>query len=238
MNIFCLFGPTCVGKTDIALFLSEKLPIEIISVDSGMFYKYLDIGTGKPSKNILGNVKHHLINIRNPEETYSIFDFCVDVFLILESSFKRNVIPVFVGGSMMYFWALQSGFFFDFRKFNFINIAIVPVDKYKLYNKIKERFYKMLELGFIDEVRYLYSRKNLNFNNCSMKSIGYKDIWLYLDGKIPFEETKNSIINSTIELSIKQMVWIKKWNGNLFYIENKNNGVVKVISDFMGRHIF
>lgn len=111
MNVFCLFGPTCVGKTDIAVFLSEKLPVEIISVDSGMFYKYLDLGTGKPSKQLLSHVKHHLIDICNPEDTYSIFDFCVDSCSIIESSFKRNVIPIFVGGSMMYFWVLQCGFF-------------------------------------------------------------------------------------------------------------------------------
>lgn len=236
MNVFCLFGPTCVGKTDIAVFLSEKLPVEIISVDSGMFYKHFDLGTGKPSKQLLSRVKHHLIDIRNPEDTYSIFDFCIDAYSIVESAFKRNVIPIFVGGSMMYFWVLQSSFF-DFSRFNFINIAILPVDKYKLYNRIKERFYKMLDLGFVDEVRCLYSRNNLNLNSCSMKAIGYKDMWLYLDGKILFEEAKTSIINSTIELSVKQMVWIKKWNGKLFYVENKNNTVVKVIYDFIDRHI-
>lgn len=238
MNIYCLFGPTCVGKTDIAVCLSEIFPVEIINVDSGMFYKYFDIGTGKPTKQVLKNVKHHLIDVCYPEDKYSIFDFCIDAVSILETSFKNRVSIIFVGGSMMYFWALQCGFFLKFNKFNFINIAVIPVDKYELYNKIKERFYSMLDLGFVNEVQNLYVRNSLSLNNCSMKAIGYRDIWLYLDGRKSFEDTKIAIINSTIELSIKQMIWIKKWRRNVFYVENKKKTVIKVLSKFIRRYLF
>ena len=74
-NIICLFGPTATGKTDLAVELVKRFPVEIISVDSALIYKGMDIGTGKPSKEVLDIAPHRLIDICSPFDTYSVADF-------------------------------------------------------------------------------------------------------------------------------------------------------------------
>jgi tRNA dimethylallyltransferase len=108
-TLFCLMGPTACGKTDLAISLCELFPFEIISVDSAMVYKGMNIGTAKPDSTILEKFPHHLINIREPNQTYSAADFCQDVAKSAEEIFKRNKIPLLVGGTMLYFKALQQG---------------------------------------------------------------------------------------------------------------------------------
>lgn len=102
-------GPTACGKTDVALQLVKSLPIEIISVDSAMVYRGMDIGTAKPSPAVLASIPHHLINIRDPWETYSAADFCIDAKKSIEDILSRGKIPFLVGGTMLYFKALQQG---------------------------------------------------------------------------------------------------------------------------------
>ncbi len=102
-------GPTACGKTDLAIRLCEKFPFEIISVDSAMVYKCLNIGTAKPNSNILAKIPHHLINIREPNEHYSAANFCEDVARIVEEIFNKGKVPLLVGGTMLYFKALQQG---------------------------------------------------------------------------------------------------------------------------------
>lgn len=96
-------GPTATGKTNLAIKLAKKLPLELISVDSAMVYKKMDIGSAKPK------AFHHLINIRNPNQTYSVGDFCKDAVKLIETIHKKNKTPLFVGGTMLYFRALQQG---------------------------------------------------------------------------------------------------------------------------------
>lgn len=102
-------GPTACGKTDLALQLAAILPIEIISVDSAMIYKGMNIGTAKPSQEILDKIPHHLINILEPTETYSAADFCSDAKEKITDILARGKIPLLVGGTMLYFKALQEG---------------------------------------------------------------------------------------------------------------------------------
>ncbi len=102
-------GPTASGKTDLAIQLCQQLPCEIISVDSGMVYRGMDIGTAKPPKKILDKFPHHLIDIRNPDETYSAADFCRDAVKLIEQIIQQHKIPLLVGGTMMYFNSLQKG---------------------------------------------------------------------------------------------------------------------------------
>lgn len=108
-SVICLMGPTCSGKTDLALRLYEHFPIEIISVDSVMVYRGLDIGTAKPSQEIRHKIPHHLIDIRDPNEVYSAGDFCVDAIKLIEASIQQHKIPLLVGGTMLYYRALQQG---------------------------------------------------------------------------------------------------------------------------------
>lgn len=104
-----LMGPTAAGKTDLALALAEHLPVEIISVDSAMVYRGMNVGTGKPSAQELAAIPHHLIDIRDPQETYSAAEFRADALKCMADITARQRIPLLVGGTMLYFKALQQG---------------------------------------------------------------------------------------------------------------------------------
>lgn len=107
--IFCLMGPTASGKTALACELIKQFPFEIISVDSAMIYREMDIGTAKPSPAELQAAPHHLINIKNPVESYSAAQFCADVTTLCDKITAKGNIPLLTGGTMMYFNALQKG---------------------------------------------------------------------------------------------------------------------------------
>jgi tRNA dimethylallyltransferase len=107
--IFCLMGPTASGKTALACELVQHVPVEIISVDSAMIYRDMNIGTAKPDDQTLINAPHHLIDILDPPASYSAALFCEDVISLSEQIISRGNVPLLVGGSMMYFRALQAG---------------------------------------------------------------------------------------------------------------------------------
>ena len=102
-------GPTATGKTDLVLRLAGEFPIEIISVDSGLIYKDMSIGTAKPSKEQLSKVPHHLIDIISPLESYSVAAFIHDAVRLIPEIIKRGKLPVLVGGTMMYYNGLLNG---------------------------------------------------------------------------------------------------------------------------------
>lgn len=108
-NVICIMGPTASGKTALACELVTHFPCEIISVDSALIYRDMDIGTAKPSREELEIAPHHLINIKNPNESYSAAEFCKDALALCASIKKRGRIPLLVGGTMMYFNSLQKG---------------------------------------------------------------------------------------------------------------------------------
>lgn len=108
-SVYCLMGPTATGKTDLAIELCKTYPVEIISVDSAMVYRGMDIGTAKPTPEILDEIPHHLINILEPYQTYSVADFCEDATRLIRQIVAREKIPLLVGGTMLYFKALQQG---------------------------------------------------------------------------------------------------------------------------------
>ena len=103
-----IMGPTAVGKTDLAVSLVQSLPCEIISVDSVMIYKTMDIGSGKPDKDTLSIAPHRLIDILDPKESYSAALFCEDASFHLEKIFAKGKIPILVGGTMFYFRSLDQ----------------------------------------------------------------------------------------------------------------------------------
>jgi len=107
--IFCLMGPTASGKTDLACLLSLCFPFEIVSVDSAMIYREMNIGSAKPEAETLTRFPHHLIDCVNPTDYYSAAQFCTDARTLCQSIQARGRIPLLVGGSMMYFNALQQG---------------------------------------------------------------------------------------------------------------------------------
>jgi tRNA dimethylallyltransferase len=102
-------GPTGTGKTDAALALAERLPLEIVSVDSALVYRGLDVGSAKPSPHVLARVPHHLVDLLDPAEHYSAGDFLRDATRVIGEIHARGRVPLLVGGTMLYFRALQGG---------------------------------------------------------------------------------------------------------------------------------
>lgn len=107
--IFCVMGPTASGKTALAMELVQQFPMDIVSVDSAMIYRGMDIGTAKPTTKELVLAPHHLIDILDPPESYSAAQFCGDALALCDGILQRGRIPLLVGGTMMYFNALQKG---------------------------------------------------------------------------------------------------------------------------------
>ncbi len=108
-KVLCLMGATASGKTDLAFAIAEQLPVEIINVDSTQIYRGMDIGTAKPTPEEQAKVPHHLIDILDPSESYSAAQFCLDALQCIEEIQQRGKIPLLVGGTMLYFHALQQG---------------------------------------------------------------------------------------------------------------------------------
>lgn len=107
--VICLMGPTASGKTDIAVSLCKRFPFGVISVDSALVYRGMDIGTAKPDAETLARVPHRLIDIRDPEEPYSAGDFVRDARAAIADIVGNGQVPLLVGGTMMYFRALTGG---------------------------------------------------------------------------------------------------------------------------------
>ncbi|BAP58298.1 tRNA dimethylallyltransferase [Candidatus Tachikawaea gelatinosa] len=123
-----LMGPTASGKTKLAIMLKKKLPLEIISVDSGLVYKGMDIGTNKPSKKELKIAPHFLVDVCNPKKNYSVADFYFDACAAMNSITKRGNIPLLVGGTMFYFKTLLNG------------LPKLPSSNFQLRNQIKKKY--------------------------------------------------------------------------------------------------
>jgi tRNA dimethylallyltransferase len=140
--IYCLMGPTASGKTALACALAEHYSFEIVSVDSALIYREMNIGTAKPSKEELRQFPHHLINIKNPDESYSAADFCSDARAVCNAVIQRGNIPLLVGGTMMYFNALQKGLSQLPQADETIRAALVAREKQEglhvLYEELKQ----------------------------------------------------------------------------------------------------
>ncbi len=110
-SVPCIFlmGPTASGKTELAIFLVQHLPVEIISVDSAMVYRQMNIGSAKPTSEVLAQAPHHLIDIHDPREPYSAAQFCQDALTAIQDIHANGKIPLLVGGTGLYFRSLQQG---------------------------------------------------------------------------------------------------------------------------------
>ena len=109
LPVVCLMGATATGKTDIALRLHENFPTRIISVDSALVYRGMDIGTAKPEPEILARAPHRLVDIRDPEDAYSAGEFVADATAEIHDALDAGKLPLLVGGTMLYFRALLDG---------------------------------------------------------------------------------------------------------------------------------
>ncbi len=182
-KVFCILGPTCVGKSNIAMMLSDLISCDIISVDSALIYKNMDIGTDKPSLNNLKKYSYKFINILDPKEIYSVYNFLLDLENeIFDTFFIKKKIPLLVGGTMMYFNAIFNGLSFlpssniIIRKYIDILFNIYG-NKYmynfllnidfsyakKIHFNDKYRLMRALEIFFITKKNISYFRKKSLF---------------------------------------------------------------------------
>lgn len=280
ISAICLMGPTATGKTQLALALAKRLPCEIISVDSAMIYQGMDIGTAKPSLAEQAEVRHHLIDILDPKQSYSAAQFSQDANGIIKAVINRGKLPLLVGGTMLYFHALQQGLA-DLPDANpdiraqlnkqlsqnglpylyerlqqvdaqaaskihphdpqrilralevfeatgttissywqqstppsdvvFNNVVLMPRERESLHTAIAERFYTMLNQGFIDEVKQLYARDDLSPDLPALKTVGYRQALAYLAGELDYQSMQNNAIVATRRLAKRQMTWLRQW---------------------------
>lgn len=294
-----LLGPTASGKSAVAMALAERLPIEIVSVDSAQVYRGMDIGTAKPTAAERAAVPHHLIDIVDPRETYSAARFVADARAAIEQVRARGRLPLLVGGTMLYARALVDGLHplpgadpalrqrFDDQAraqgwpalharlarvdpvtaariepgdaqriqraleifeltgrpmsdwlsrpgrerrgasggaaptparqaprrspaTRFVRIALEPSDRKVLHARIAERFRAMIAAGLIDEVRALRARGDLSAQLPSMRCVGYRQVWAWLDaGGGPLEPMIEAGIAATRQLAKRQLTWLR-----------------------------
>lgn len=279
--IICLMGPTASGKTPLAVELVQKFPYEIISVDSAMVYRGMNIGTAKPTADILKIAPHRLIDLVDPKETYSAGQFHRDALHEIADIHAHGKIPLLVGGTMMYFRVLLQGLAElpkadpvmrktlqeraevsgweslhaelaevdsisanrinprdsqriqralevylltgkpmstwqaeeskPLSHYTVLNLALIPSDRPRLHERIEKRFDAMLEEGFIDEVRALYSRGDLHPDLPSIRAVGYRQAWDYLAGITNHAEMREKAIAATRQLAKRQLTWLRSW---------------------------
>ncbi|MDR1425138.1 MAG: tRNA (adenosine(37)-N6)-dimethylallyltransferase MiaA [Azoarcus sp.] len=276
-----LLGPTASGKTACALALARELPVEIISVDSALVYRGMDIGTAKPDAAERACCPHHLIDIVSPEERYSAARFCADARRLMTEIVARGRMPLFVGGTMLYFKALREGLSelpradaslraeidrraaaegwpalhaalsrldpeaaarlkpHDAQRIQraleivlvggkplaeaqarrpvpalpcrLITVALAAPDRGALHMRIAARFDAMLAAGLVDELAGLRQRYRLTPDLPSMRAVGYRQAWRYLDGEIDGNGLRETGIAATRQLAKRQATWQRQF---------------------------
>ncbi|RDK00661.1 tRNA (adenosine(37)-N6)-dimethylallyltransferase MiaA [Paraburkholderia lacunae] len=278
----CLLGPTASGKTAAALALAARRPVEIVSVDSALVYREMDIGTAKPTVEERALAPHHLIDIVDPADAYSAADFRTDALRLIGEISARGRVPLLVGGTMLYYKALTQGLndlpaadaevrtaldadaardgwpamharlaavdpvtaarlapndsqriqraleVFTLtgqamsallaapprsddaaQAWRFVPIALEPSDRSVLHARIERRFDAMLADGFVDEVVRLRERGDLSPGMPSMRCVGYRQVWEYLDGVIDYPTMRDKGVFATRQLCKRQLTWLR-----------------------------
>jgi tRNA dimethylallyltransferase len=278
-----IMGPTASGKTAAALAIARERPVEIISVDSALVYRGMDIGTAKPTAEELAAVPHHLIDIIDPLDAYSVAQFRADAIRLVDEISARGKLPLLVGGTMMYFKGMTEGLddlptaspevraaieaeaerigwpgmhaklravdpvtaerlkpndaqrinraleIFTLSgkpmselltgrpqlalPFELVSYALEPSDRSVLHSRIALRFDQMLgesdDEGLVPEVARLRARGDLNPALPSMRCVGYRQAWEYLDGRITRDALRETGIIATRQLAKRQLTWLR-----------------------------
>ncbi|WOX79096.1 tRNA (adenosine(37)-N6)-dimethylallyltransferase MiaA [Candidatus Shikimatogenerans bostrichidophilus] len=286
-TLISIVGPTGIGKTKLSIYLAKKFKTEIISCDSRQFYKQLNIGTSKPSKKQLKQIKHHFIGHLNIKNNYNISLFEKEVIKKLIKLFKKYKIIIMVGGSGLYEKTIIEGiniipninkkkklkirkilnkknleyllnklkkkdinYYYllknkkDKRKIikalefkyctnktissfyykkkikrpfkRYIRIGLIKNRK-KIYNKINKKVDLMIKKGLINEAKKYYKYKKFN----SLNTIGYKEIFKYLNNKFDKHSCIELIKQKTRNYAKKQIIWFKRYN-NIKWFKHNN----------------
>jgi tRNA dimethylallyltransferase len=278
-TVLCLTGPTAAGKSAATLALARRWPIEIISMDSATIYRGMDIGTAKPGATERASVPHHLLDIRDPVQSYSAAEFTNDAGAYIQSILERGKLPLLSGGTLLYYKALREGLNnlpqadpairadIDARArehgwpvlhqelaaydpetaarlapndsqrlqraievyrisgkplsawlsqqrtqplpCNFVTISLEPSDRLQLHQRIAQRYRQMMDHGLLHEVGQLHSRKDLHTGLPSIRCVGYRQLWDYLDGKTALDTAVEQAIAATRQLAKRQLTWLR-----------------------------
>lgn len=245
-----LIGPTASGKTSIALELAETLPIEIISADSRQIYKYMDIGTAKPTKDELAKVKHHMIDILYPNVAFSAGKFADETLLVINNVLKRNKIPLIVGGTGFYIKAFFDGLSDEpenqTRELTRANLNKMLADNgreylYKLLSEIDpvsaEKNKDMNPQRMIRSIEYYYSY-GIKFSESAETPNKHNFIPKYF-GLFPDRETLYKKINSRVDKMIDdglidEVRYLLSLGYDLKYNSMNTVGYREIISQFNG----
>jgi tRNA dimethylallyltransferase len=278
LPVFVLTGPTGAGKSGWAERLAESAPVEIVSVDSALVYRGLDIGSAKPSRELRRRLPHHLIDICDPVDNYSAGRFVADATAAIEAIHARGKVPLLVGGTMLYLRALMQGLaqlpeaspevrrqideraardgwtilhaelarldpvaaeriscadpqriqralevcymtgrpISELQRDTVSALKGYPVQAWALapnravlHERLETRFNQMLTAGFLDEVRALRARGDLNAGHSSMRAVGYRQLWAHLAGEYDLEEAARRGIIATRQLAKRQLTWMR-----------------------------
>lgn len=276
--VLCLCGPTAAGKTDRALALAARFPLDLVSVDSAMVYRGLDIGSGKPPAELRARVPHALVDVCDPREPFSAGLFVAAATAAIAASHAAGRVPLLVGGTHLYFRALVRGLAdlpdadpalraeieleasqrgwpalhaelarvdpvtaarvtpHDRQRIqralevfrltghplsvqqqrvppppglSFLQLALEPGDRGRLHAAIEGRFLAMMRAGFLAEVAALRELPGMSLACPSMRSVGYRQLWQYLDGGLGLEEACRQAIVATRRLAKRQLTWLR-----------------------------
>ena len=222
-KVIVILGATSTGKSSLAIKLADILQTEIISADSMAVYKNFDVGTAKPSFEELKKVKHHLIDILDAEEKFSVVEFVRRAEKIITELNQQKKIPVIVGGTGLYIQALLEGYHFDAQKSHSKNFSAtgklnynalvigLTTNREKLYNRIDLRTKKMFDAGLVEEVQKLLSA-GISPDAQAMLGIGYKEVLEHLQGKLTLQETISKVAQDTRNFAKRQLTWFRRMN--------------------------
>lgn len=301
-----LMGPTASGKTDLAIGLCERFPCDVISVDSALVYRGMDIGTAKPDANTLVRAPHRLIDFLEPEDNYSAGEFVRDAYREMDDIFSAGRTPLLVGGTMMYFRALTRGIadlpgadsevraaideaaeqhgwpamHAELRRvdptaaariepndrqriqralevyrssgrplsewhedsnparhdISYLRIGLNIKPRSVLHERIAGRLDTMLEQGFLSEVERLRRRPGLTADHPSMRSVGYRQFWQYLDGDIDLDEARDRALFATRQLAKRQITWLRS-ETDIFFVNPLEDGAIGAITRFLAQSL-
>lgn len=282
-----LMGPTASGKTGLAVELVKRFPLEIISVDSALVYRGLDIGTAKPDAAELAVAPHRLIDIREPDEPYSAAEFRADALREMADITHAGRVPLLVGGTMLYFRALVDGLsrlpaadpevrarlearaaasgwgamhaelarvdpqsasridpndpqriqralevleitgqpmsaLQERRQgeplpFRPLRLVVCPQPRSVLHERIERRLDAMLARGFEQEMRRLHADPRLHPRLPSMRAVGYRQGWQWLEGEFDRSGMRLKILHATRQLAKRQLTWLRRESDGLWY---------------------
>jgi tRNA dimethylallyltransferase len=278
LPVFVLTGPTGAGKSGWAEGLAQTAPVEIVSVDSALVYRGLDIGSAKPSRDLRRRLPHHLIDICEPDDNYSAGRFVVDATAAIEAIHARGKVPLLVGGTMLYLRSLLQGLaqlpeaspevrhqideraaregwmslhaelarvdpvaaariscadsqriqralevcymtgrpISELQRDTVSPLKGYPVQAWALapnravlHERLESRFHGMLTAGFLEEVRSLRARGDLEARHSSMRAVGYRQLWAHLAGEYDLQEATCRGIIATRQLAKRQLTWMR-----------------------------